>query len=332
MNDINFYDISVIIPIYNVENYLSTCIDSVLKQRDVNMEIILVNDGSTDKSKEIALKYSSSYKNISLIEQKNLGPSAARNAGIVKAKGKYIYFIDSDDFLVDNVMFDMFNIAENNNADLCFFSLNKYLIDDNGQEHIIPSVAIPNMTFQSGKEAYLFLMNTKNYFTGVVIQLVKKDILLNNDIKFIDGIYHEDHEYTFKILMNAKKTICSNLVIYNYRKRSNSIMTSDIKNGERFVGFSKTYHEMIKETKRHISHNEYVLLNAVKNHLVDICELAAKQYLWMSGDEVSEYSNEIEIFKSDIKNTKLVNLKTLMLIYLKPLILFLHKMKKEMIR
>ena len=95
--------ISVIIPIYNTEKYLKDCINSVLKQTINDYEIILINDGSTDKSKEIAEQYCHDYDNISLINQSNKGQGAARNVGVVAAKGEYVYFLDSDDTIENNL-------------------------------------------------------------------------------------------------------------------------------------------------------------------------------------------------------------------------------------
>ena len=118
--------LSIIVPVYNVENWLSRCASSLINQ-DLDKseyEIIFVNDGSTDDSFEIAKKYSESYDNIILISQENKGLSAARNAGINKANGKYIWFVDSDDWIEPNIAGQLLKEAEDCGLDVLCFGLN----------------------------------------------------------------------------------------------------------------------------------------------------------------------------------------------------------------
>ena len=116
----NTLKISVIIPAYNAENYLTEALDSVTGQTmpDSEYEIIIINDGSSDHTPEILKKYAASHTNITIINQKNSGPSAARNAGLAIAKGKYIFFFDADDVLINDALDSLFIRAEEYNADL----------------------------------------------------------------------------------------------------------------------------------------------------------------------------------------------------------------------
>lgn len=118
--------VSIIIPIYNVEKYLRQCLDSAVNQTLSNIEIILINDGSTDNSSCIAREYSLNYSFIKLIEQKNSGQSIARNKGIDAANGKYIYFLDSDDYIEINAIENLYKEAERNNLDLVLFEGNSF--------------------------------------------------------------------------------------------------------------------------------------------------------------------------------------------------------------
>ena len=129
--------VSVIIPVYNVEKYLEECIDSVLAQTYQNIEIILVDDGSTDSSGLICDRYAEKNTNISVIHQKNSGLSAARNSGLNKANGDYIYFLDSDDYISADAIEKLFSIAENDKSDIVFFDA--YLSQIKPEESVEPS-------------------------------------------------------------------------------------------------------------------------------------------------------------------------------------------------
>lgn len=114
--------VSVIIPVYNVENYLKECLDSVLNQTYKNIEVIVINDGSTDKSLHILEDYSSKFNNIKIIDQENSGQSVARNKGLENAKGKYIYFLDSDDYILPDTLKKLIKKLEMNNLDIIRFA------------------------------------------------------------------------------------------------------------------------------------------------------------------------------------------------------------------
>ena len=112
--------VSVIIPVYNVEKYLADCLDSVVNQTLEDVEIICVNDGSTDSSANILERYSCEYNNITVIKQENQGLSCARNAGVLHARGEYIYFLDSDDRITANAMEEMYNLAHKDELDVLY--------------------------------------------------------------------------------------------------------------------------------------------------------------------------------------------------------------------
>ena len=117
------YDISVIVPVYNAEQYLHECIDSLLKQTKDNIEIVLVNDGSTDKSKAIIEEYYHSYDNITFVDQPNKGVCIARNAGISASKGKYIGWVDSDDFLKPDALEKLYTLMQKEDADYGYYNI-----------------------------------------------------------------------------------------------------------------------------------------------------------------------------------------------------------------
>lgn len=118
--------ISIIIPVYNVEKYLHECLDSIINQTFTDIEIICVDDGSTDKSSEILEEYEQKDKRFTVISQPNKGVSAARNRGMQQAKGKYIMFVDSDDWLAHNACEQAYKAATGNDCDMLLFSHNKF--------------------------------------------------------------------------------------------------------------------------------------------------------------------------------------------------------------
>ena len=127
--------ISVIIPVYNVENYLRECIESVLNQTFRDFEVILVDDGSTDSSGDICDEYVEKDERVTVIHQKNGGLSVARNTGLSEANGKYVYFLDSDDYISENALATLLNIAENDSSDIVFFDAVSFTDTDDFTVH-----------------------------------------------------------------------------------------------------------------------------------------------------------------------------------------------------
>lgn len=209
--------VSVIIPIYNVENYLSECIESVRKQSYKNLEIILVNDGSTDNSLKICKKYAKMDERIRIINQKNSGLSAARNSGIEAAKGNYFFFLDSDDYIHSELINILVKIIENGeNVDLVISNYSNEGLDYNNNGVQIWS--------QNG-----FWNNyySSNYICCVVAWgKLYKSSLFRDNIRFPEGKIHEDEFILPKIIEKCKKIAFVDNPLYFYRIRKNSIMSS----------------------------------------------------------------------------------------------------------
>lgn len=217
--------ISVIIPVYNVEEYLRECVDSVLNQTYENLEIILVDDGSTDSSGEICDEYVEKDERISVIHQKNAGPSKTRNTGLDNATGKYIYFLDSDDYIESNALELLVSTAESNGADLVFFDARSFT--DDGSE--VRQGYIVNGTYEnkSGYEILAELHNNKDYHCSVVLLLISRNLLNSNGIRFLESAYcSEDMLFTYKVFCSSVKTSQCKNTLYHRRCRANSIVTS----------------------------------------------------------------------------------------------------------
>lgn len=216
--------LSVIVPVYNVEDYIIQCIDSILNQTLKNMEIIIVNDGSTDN----IMNYIRDYKDerIRIINKKNGGLSSARNLGMNAAKGKYIAFVDSDDFLSEkNAYQEMVNILEKNKAELItgkalyFYDLNTIKKFERDEE-------IFNKDIITSEEYLIQSIKNNRIYVTVWNNIFNKEFLIKNNLMFIEGIINEDELFMNKVLMKVNNICLYNQNFYMYRQRNGSIMKS----------------------------------------------------------------------------------------------------------
>ena len=211
--------ISVIVPIYNVEKYLSQCIDSIINQTYKNLEIILVNDGSPDKCGAICDEYSNKDERIKVIHKKNGGLSDARNAGLDIATGDFISFVDSDDWIdIDTYEIMMNNIIKYN-ADIAVSNIN-YVYDEKSK----PKYNEENIHIFNREEAMNELIHDGLVQAVVWNKIYKKELLYN--MKFKVGKLNEDEFFTYKICARAEKIVYIPNTLYQYRQRENSIMST----------------------------------------------------------------------------------------------------------
>ncbi|NCC99025.1 MAG: glycosyltransferase [Bacteroidia bacterium] len=222
--------LSIIVPVYNVSKYLSKCLDSLLLQNiDLSKyEIIIVDDGSTDDSGLIADKYASQYSNIVVIHKTNGGLSDARNKGIDIAKGQYIQFVDSDDYLEPNVLGILLDKIERYNLDVLRYNYQN--VNDNYQifepyKDYKPFVDYSNIV--TNGEA--FLNDRLGYGCYAWQFIINRQLLIDKTNYFKYGIYFEDTEWTPRMLLQAKRVSSTNLIAYNYLLREGSITKSTTK-------------------------------------------------------------------------------------------------------
>lgn len=221
--------ISVIIPVYNVEKWLNKCVDSILAQSYENFEVILVNDGSTDKSGDICDKYLKEDNRVKVFDILNSGQSVARNIGLKEAKGDYILFIDSDDYISDKAIIEKFiNILDSNNYDFIYTSYCRF---EDGNEEKITEILPINLTNdeiknKEGKDILVDLLNKNSFHHAPYLKVCRKEFILNNKLFFREGYYHEDAEWTFKVFYYTKKIFIYDKPWYMRRMRENSTITS----------------------------------------------------------------------------------------------------------
>lgn len=208
--------ISVIVPVYNVENYISECLDSIINQTYKKLEIILVDDGSTDKSGDICEEYKIKDNRIKIIHQKNAGLSDARNAGIDIATGKYIQFIDSDDYIDKDMIETLYKLIVENNADISICS--NYILKDG-----ITSCECSNKKYiYNRKEALKEILIDEAIRSYAWNKLFKKELF--DDIKFPSKKVFEDVLTIPKLFEKSDKIVFVDIPKYYYRQRDGSIL------------------------------------------------------------------------------------------------------------
>ncbi len=267
---------SVIIPVYNVEQYLRDCLDSVTNQTFSDWEAICVNDGSTDNSSAILKEYANQDSRISIITQLNGGLSAARNTGLDAARGKYVLFLDSDDWLEINALEVLsHNLHE---EDMLCFSGRRFF-EREGQYHCADQLR--EHCYLSGMEYYNenALLHRDFAFVCVVLRAYKRSFLIKCGLRFKEGIYHEDNLFTPLACYYAQEVRVINDCLYDYRVRDNSISTT--KNLKRKIDLMGTANELAAFFVSKMGFDKTVVYRAITHHyqviLTDVSKVERKE-------------------------------------------------------
>ena len=218
--------VSVIIPVYNTEKYLRECLDSVVNQTLQDIEIICINDGSTDNSLGILKEYEKLDNRIRIISQQNQGQSVARNCGIVESRGQFIYFMDSDDYLELTALEESYEISKRNNLDILIFKLINF--DDGSAEKYTSEYY--EMDFLKPMNNKIFNYqelgsNSLNIAVSPPGKLFKKELI--SEMKFLDGLIFEDNLFFAEAMINAERVLFYDKHLYNRRIRKDSTTSSN---------------------------------------------------------------------------------------------------------
>lgn len=236
-------DISIIVPVYNAEKYLKKCLDSLVNQTKKELEFILINDGSTDKSEEIIKTYKD--KRIKYFKNKNQGIGKTRNLGIEKSSGKYIMFLDSDDYFSSDACEILYKEAEKEKADLIVFD---YYRVEKGN---LNEVKIESFNATNIKDDPNLLLKVN---LGPCNKIYKTDLIKNNGIKFEESLKYEDTLFVVKAIYNAQKIIKLNRFLHYYmihEKSETTVRDERVFDILKIVDKIRTYlknDESIKET------------------------------------------------------------------------------------
>lgn len=286
--------ISVIIPVYNVEEYLEECIESVLKQTYTNYEIILVDDGSTDNSGSICDCYERKYTNIKVIHQKNGGLSAARNLGLKAAEGVYVYFLDSDDYIQDITLKHLIDIIEKERADVVFFDGFVFFTDCEENMDTTKYQRKERYVSENGRDLLFKLLVNDEYRTAVPLMLLKREYLQKHNLLFKEGILHEDELFTFLVYNANGKIAHCHESLYARRVRPASIMTSSgmIRRYESMLQIYEELSELYKDGKISGKAGEMYMIRTAKSVL--------GKYNLLSAENQTKLKQEHIKFKKDV--------------------------------
>jgi glycosyltransferase involved in cell wall biosynthesis len=214
--------LSIIIPFYNVEEWISDCLNSLIPINDEKIEIILVNDGSTDNTRAIAETYRHLFLNFLIHDQANGGLSRGRNVGLKMAKGEYVYFIDSDDYILPKEFIHFFNKASELQVDIAIGN-GRHLIENRLEGFLKKSKINKKIGLVDGPRFYLLTNSKDEFHIGVWSRLYKKSFLDKHLLEFLPGVIHEDEEWSPKVFSLAEKVVYLDNYFYVYRHRLGSI-------------------------------------------------------------------------------------------------------------
>ena len=209
--------LSVVIPVYNAAIFLTECLESILKQDKNNVEVILVDDGSTDESGNICDEFSSQHKSVITIHQKNQGVSCARNVGIQRASGQWISFVDPDDYVSDTYISTFRELAQD--TDLAFFSLTIKARDGRVRKKIMnDAVFNGQQEMQNGIFGMMFNDQNCEFFGFTVNKFFRSDIIHKYNVRFIPNLtFREDELFTLDYCKHISRFITSSATLYVYR-------------------------------------------------------------------------------------------------------------------
>ena len=306
--------VSVIILIYNVEKYIIQCLESISKQTLKEIEIICVDDGSTDNSLNKIKKFAVNDNRIQIISQINRGKSVAKNSGVKYSNGEYIYFIDGDGYLELNALLDLYNNATQNNLDIILFDAvpfsdeNNPMIEEQLQFYTdFYSRKYNYSMILNGSEMFLEMIQNEEYRPYICLQFYKKKFYINKGLSFFPGILHEDILFSLFALLNANKTNHIKQNYYKYRVHINSLTnTYNINNA---YGYLIIYCEIQKLMENY--HFDYQLKSAIIKEISAIEEKILKTYKILSKEEKKFLLKKITIYQ-EIQFKSIIQLNELM--------------------
>ncbi len=221
LQEIEPMQLSIIIPCYNMERYLPECLDSLLNQNlnPADFEMIIVNDESKDSTLIVANNYAAKHSNIVIVDKKNAGVGAARNSGYDIARGKYIYFLDPDDYLAKNTITSILGLMESNDLDILTFNsmpvVKRHVPDSTNIEHGVKKLKI--------QDGISYIANTKHH-NEIWWYLIKRDFIKRTGIRFIEGKWMEDAILTSELFLKAERMAHVDYDVHRYRILPTSAM------------------------------------------------------------------------------------------------------------
>ena len=313
--------ISVIIPVYNSALYLKQSVDSVLNQTYKNFEILLIDDGSTDNSPRICDEYAKENENVFAFHKKNGGASSARNVGIDNATGKYIFFLDSDDWIENNTLELMIASAFQEKSDLVFCEAQA--VDDSGKKYESDNYGYKTK-YQTGNAFDIMqrMIEKKEFHVAIWMLLLDRKIFTENNLKFREGIIYEDMIISYQFYSLANRASHVNQKLYSRRYHPNSVMTS-AKTEKNYISAATVYREVAdfrkslpedKQSPKHLIRCAYNVLNI---------------YRQMTPEVKKKYEDDYKSIINDILDNDAYGDKALKLECKSHLLWFIYKAKEK---
>lgn len=277
------HKLSVVVPVYNAEKYLGACIESVICQKvSCELEILLMDDGSTDASAQIAAEYQSNYENVYWFAGKNSGPSAARNRGIEQATGDYLFFMDSDDLLKSGYLEHLYQAAVEKDADIAYAGFTQW--NEKTQKRV--REFLREKATYTGIEWIHFRMNQGDWNNQIWCGLYKKEFLMKNGIRFPEKLWiYEDIYFSNFEVLKAERIVTVSEYGYLYRVRENSL-SHEKRNKEHDIrvcleileDLTIQYQNMTKEARRAMGRVFYEIISMVLYYIGETKSENARTY------------------------------------------------------
>ena len=320
--------ISVIVPIYNVEKYLEKCINSIVFQTYKNIEILLIDDGSTDKSSYICEEWKKRDSRINVVHKANGGLSDARNCGLNIASGEYVCFIDSDDYIENDYIEKLYKILIENKLRVSQCGIN--YINENDKK--LKQIGYRTDIVLKGREIIKDSCD-KHFIENEVVWNRLYDIKIFENLRFPKGKIHEDEYITYKILYNEDKIAITAECLYKYRQSNNSIMRSKY-SIKKFRDFSEAYKEKIMYFKEREDIELYDMV--IRSYLSNLSNIfiKIKKNIPNSRKYLEEIKEEYRYYFKYVINSKNLALKNkikISIFYCSPLLYTGLKELKERI-
>ncbi|MCL2080358.1 MAG: glycosyltransferase [Oscillospiraceae bacterium] len=239
--------VSIIIPVYNAEDYLRECVDSVLRQTYRNLEIILVDDQSPDNCPIICDEYAKEDSRVRVIHKPNGGQSDARNVGLDMARGEYIYFLDNDDYIEDILVEMCLAVIEKEQADFVFFDTLIFFEDANEREFLTWLARSREYKTDKGHRVLTELVKYGEYYWAVWMNFIRADYLRKNDIRFIkDTMQSEDTPHSFSLYIQAERVAYLSRKPLHYHRRHSKACSTYANSPQTFYGYFYGCLDMLK--------------------------------------------------------------------------------------
>lgn len=234
---------SIIVPVYNVKDYLAECLQSVLSQNFQDYELILVDDGSTDGSGVLCDDYASKYPQVKVVHRENGGLSAARNSGVQESQGDYLIFLDSDDWWLGDFLG---KVAERATGDVMMFDVQE--VTPTGNKHLELTKGLAD-SYATGEEFFLAALRLNPYYRWYAwMYAYRREFWLQNGFAYPEGYSYEDTGTTYKVLLAAKQVSVLHEEVYAYRRSRAGSITSDLK-GKVILDWLELVMKMVQDVK-----------------------------------------------------------------------------------